>query len=414
MTRFLSASLQAKEPFFQAGIKRLEAANGSPKTDIIVSTEVIRATQNKLRQLGLDPSDTTPQELYHVLQSKIAADDKKLTRTLQTHAAHHVSAEGDVIEGMISVLKELPDSKRCFAIKHSAMKSILKKQVPKKAMKKLGYRSVDSMLKHETPVALLAAAWLIEGPQWQLKLLDQYKRLSPSDFENRSISITRLSFKKWSDLAEDVVGQKKHNVLSFKELGALVFLPLPSQTPVGVVTVSLSLALHALNDIRASSTFLKLCQVRQDFGTIVRNVAAEEAQLSSQLLDQPVPWHLIQRYYARLSQHFREVVFEPHVQLEDMVWHPIEQTLSAIEPTMNFWHDSAHLGVLHKQRAVSLNIVDVALNYCNQVSFEDRVTQHFQQSLGHELLTRYLQHKSVEQSVLRELQPKFATELAIA
>ncbi len=414
MTRFLSASLQAKEPFFQAGIKQLEAANGYPKTDIRVSTEVMLATQNKLRRLGLDPKDTTPQELYHVLQSKIAADDRCLTRTLQTRAATYVSAEGNVIEGMIHALKELPDSKRCFAIKQSVIKSILKKHVPKKAMKKLGYRSVDSMLKHETPVALLAAARLTESAQWQNKLQDHYKRLSPGDFENRSISITQLSFKKWSDLAEEIVSKKKHNVLSFKEMGALVFLPLPSQAPSGVVTISLGLALHDLNEIRASSTFLKLCQVRPDFGTIVRNVVVGEATLSSQLLDQPLSWHLVQRYYARLSQHFREAVFEPHVQLEDMAWHQIEQTLSAIEPNMSFWHDSAHLGVLHKHKAVSMNIIDVALNYCNKLSFESRVSQHFQQSLWHELLLRYLQHKSVEQSVLRELQPKFATELATA
>ncbi len=146
MTRFLSASLQAKEPFFQAGIRRLESANGHPKTDIRISAEVMSASRDKLRQLGLDPKDTTPEELYHVLQSKVAVDDARLTKTLRTMAATHVSAEGNVIEGMIHVLKELPDSKRCFAIKQSVIRSVLKKQVPKKAMKKLGYRSVDSML----------------------------------------------------------------------------------------------------------------------------------------------------------------------------------------------------------------------------------------------------------------------------
>lgn len=414
MTRFLSASLQAKEPFFQAGIRRLESANGHPKTDIRISAEVMTASRDKLRQLGLDPKDTTPEELYHVLQSKVAVDDTRLTRTLQTLAATHVSAEGNVIEGMIHAIKELPDSKRCFAIKQSVARAILKKQVPKKAMKKLGYRSVDSMLKHETPLSIMAAAWLTEGQQWQNKLLDQYKKLKPSDFENRSISITYLSFKKWPDLAEDIVGQKKHNVMSFKELGALIFLPLPTKVPVGAVTVSLSLALHQLNEIRASSTFLKLCQVRGDFGAIVRSVATDEAKLSSQMLEQPVPWHLIQRYYARLTRHFQEAVFEPYVQFEDMVWHPVEQTLSAIEPSMAFWHQTAHLGVLSNYRAVSMNIVDVALNYCNNLPFEKRVTGNYQKSLWHELLHNYLQHKSVEQSVLSELQPKFATELAIA
>ncbi len=200
-------------------------------------------------------------------------------------------------------------------------------------------------------------------------------------------------------MANDVVAHKKHNVMSFKELGALIFLPLPGEVPAGAVTASLSLALHQLNEIRASSTFLKLCQVRPDFGGVVRGVAVDEAKLDSPLLEQSVPWHLVQRYYARLSQHFREAVFEPHVQIEDMAWHPIEQTLSAIEPSMAFWHQTAHLGILHNHRAVSMNIVDVALNYCNHLPFEKRVSRNYQQSLWHELLLRYLRHDSVEQAV---------------
>jgi hypothetical protein len=407
-------SLDAAEPYFRAGIQRLESANHHPKTDIRLSAEVMQETHNKLRALGLDPRDTTPKELYQVLQARIATDDKRLTQSLRTRAALYVSAEGNVIEGMLHALKDSSDSKRCFALKHSVLKSMLKSQPPKKAMKKLGYRSVDSLLKNESAVAVLAGAWLVESVQWQSKLLDQYKKLKPSDFESRSISVTHLQFKKWDNLADEVVVTQKHNVLSFRELGALVLLPLPKQVPPGAVTASLTLALHELNEIRASSTFLKLSQVRHDFGTVVRMVAADQAQLSSQLLDQPVPWHLIQRYYARSMHHFREAVFEPHVQADDITWHPVEQALSAIEPSMAFWHNSAHLGLLHGRHAVSCNVVDVALNYVNQVPFEHRISQYFKYSLWHELLLRYLQHTSVEQSVLHDLQPKLATELALA
>lgn len=414
MTRFLSTSLQAAEPAFRSGIQRLESANLHPKTDIRLSAEVVQATQNKLRQLGLDPHDTTPRELYNVLQSRIVSDDRRLTMSLRTRAALYVSAEGDVIEGMLHALKDSTDTKRCFALKQSVVKSLLKAQPPKKAMKKLGYRSVDSLLKNETGVAIIAAAWLTETAQWQSKLLDQYKKLKPSDFESRSIAITHLRFKKWPQLAEEVVVLQKHNILSFRELGALVLLPLPKAVPAGAVTTSLTLALHELNEIRASSTFLKLSQVRADFGSVVRMVATDQAELSSQVLDQPVPWNLIQQYYARSMHHFREVVFEPHVQADDIVWHPVEQALSAIEPSMAFWHDTAHLGMLHGRHAVSCNIVDVALNYVNRVPFEHRISQYFRSSLWHELLLRYLQHGSVEQSVLQDLQPNMAAELALA
>ncbi len=410
MTRFLSESLGAPEPFFRLGLRRLEAANNNPKTDIRFSTEVLHATKDKLRQLGLDPHDTTAQELYHTLQERIKDDDARLVKTLRTRAAIHVSADGDVVAGMIHVLQELPDSKRCFALKASSLKTLFKKQPPKKAMKQLGYRSLDSCLKHETPVLLLTAAWLCESSAWQNHFREQYKHLKPNDFEDRSITIVRASYKRWPDLAETIVAHNKQNILSFKELGALVLLPFPDNVPGGATTASLALALHELNEIRAGSTFLKLNQVRADFGAVVQAVAAGEPQLSSQILDEPMPWNLIQRYYARLSHHFREAVFEPHIQMEDLAWHPIEKTMTAIEPSMAFWQHSSHLGLLDHTKPVSLNIIDTALNYCNQLPFERRVVQYFQRSLWHELLLRYLQHESVEQSVLTELQPALAYE----
>ncbi|HEY5152513.1 MAG TPA: hypothetical protein VII55_00915 [Candidatus Saccharimonadales bacterium] len=408
----MSESMQAAEPFFRQGLKRLEAANGNPNTDIRFSTEVMQATQTKLKQLGLDPNDTTAEELYHALQERIKADDARLTRTLQTRAATHVSAEADVVAGMIHALKDLPDSKRCFAIKAGALKAIIKQLPPKKAMKQLGYRSLDSFLKHETPVSVLAAAWLSESQQWRQRLLDQYKRLGPGDFEDRSIVLMQLDGRRWHDLAEGTVRQNRHNLLSFRELGALVFLPLSGETPAGTTTASLALALHELNEIRAAGTFLKLCQVRPDFGSLVKTIAGDEAQLASSLLDQPMPWHLVQRYYAQLPRQGGNEAFEPHLRLEDMAWHPVEEALSAIEPAFGFWQQGAHLGLLHDRQPVSLNVVDAALNYCNRLPFERRIVHYFQHSLWQELLLRYLRPEAVEETVMSQLQPQLAEEFA--
>src|SRR4051812_13821290 len=114
MTRFLSESLQAPEPFFRIGLQRLERAGGGPNTDIRLSTEIQQATKAKLLQLGLDPHDTTAQELYRALQERLKADDGLLTKTLRTLAATHISADTDVVAGMVHAIKQLPDSRRCF------------------------------------------------------------------------------------------------------------------------------------------------------------------------------------------------------------------------------------------------------------------------------------------------------------
>jgi hypothetical protein len=409
MTRYLSESLQAIEPAFRNGLHKLETANGHPNTDIRFTAEVRQAAQAKLRELGLDPRDTTAEELYHVLQARIQADDARLTKRLRTLAATHVSAEADVVAGMVHALEQLPDSKRSFALKPSVLKALIKQQPPKKAMKQLGYRSLDSFLKHESPALILTAAWLSESMSWRQRFIGQYDMLKASDFEDRKIALLRPQSPRWHQLARSVVAQQQHNLLAFKELGAMIFLPLPQDAPAGTTTASLALALHDMNEIRAAGTFLKLCQVRPDFGRLVRESTASEPQLQARQLDRPVPWHLIQRHYAESPTESSEA-FEPHVRLEDIAWHPIEQTMAAIEPSLKFWQDTAHLGLLRQGQVVSLNLIDSALNFCNQLPFEQRAAHYFRNSLWNELLLRYLHHSAVEQTIADELQPQFAME----
>ena len=413
MTRFLSESLTAPEPRFGLGLRRLERANGNPSADIRLTVEVQRATRLKLVELGLHPIDTTAPELYHALQARVKLDDARLTTRLRTIAATYISAEADVVAGMVHALQTAPLPKNCFALKAASLRNIIKKFPPKKAMKQLGYRSLPSMLKHESAATILTAAVLTEPANWYRNVIEAYKHLKPVDFENRPIAILHPTTSKWQALATSDVAKHRHNILSFPELGAIVLLPLPDERPAGAVTASLVLALHALNEVRASSTYLKLCQVRPDFGHVVAAVAVSRPQLQAGLLDQSVPWHLVQRYYARMQQFFNEELFAPHIQLEDLSWHNIEDILIHIEPSLKFWQGSAHLGIVHNRQPVSLNIVDVALNYCNRLPFDHRSFEHFQRSLWQELSLGYLQPQKIEQAVLSVLQPQFAPERAL-
>ena len=414
MTRFLSESLQAPEPFFRLHLRRLERAHGNPSADIHLTSAIYKATAAKIKLLGLDPADTTAQELYVALKARMTADDARLTKCLRTTAATHVSAEAEVVAGMAHALRTLPVNMSCLALKATAFKRLLKTQPPKKVMKSLGYRSVDSMVKQEAAAAILAAALICEAPGWHRNLLEKYKKLTPRDFENRQLTIVHPNTKRWQRLTTEHVAARRHNILEFSELGAIVLLPLPQSAPNGVVTASLALALHALNDVRASSTYLKLCQVRPDFGLIVQQIARSEPQLQTSLLDRQVPWQVIQRFYARLQEHFSDELFEPHIRREDLSWHGVEEAMSHIDPNLQFWHNSQHLAVLHNRRAVSLNIVDCALNLCNKLTFDQRLSGHFQKSLWNELLLKYLKPDVVERTVLAELrpQPAFATVTA--
>ncbi|HSX33840.1 MAG TPA: hypothetical protein VLF91_05900 [Candidatus Saccharimonadales bacterium] len=410
MTQFLSRALGAVEPIFSQGIQQLERAAGQPSADIRLTTEVTAALRTKIAELGLDPRDTTGAELYSALQRRLEQDEATIRQ--QLHIEANASADS-IVRTVQQFLAKHDMPKKCFALKASASKRLLKKKLPKNAMKLLGYRSVDSMLKHETPASLYAAAAIAEPPAWHQSFRAQYDKLSPSDFEMRDIVMVRPFTKHWDTLAAGFVRQHKHSVLAYPELGAVVLLPVQTQVD-GLATTLLLLVLEELNIIRAHSSYAKLQQVQPNFGAIMRRSSLAEPYTSAQLAGQPVPWRTIQRFYASSTDHAHQDIFEPHVQRDDLEWYRGERALAAIAPVLKFWEDTAHLGMLAEDGSVvSCNVLDVALNYCNHLDFADRVVHFMRDNLWHELMMRYLHQGNLESAVRQQIAAELEQPLAL-
>lgn len=406
MTRVLSELLGASELTFQRFLLKLEAASGHNGADIRLSTEVERQTRAKLKELGLDPNDTTGSELYEALNQKVRSDNQRLVDSLHRQFGNSTDDNTLVAQAMLA----LPISKNCFSLQISVAKKLLSQQPPKRTMKMLNYRSFDSMLRREQVVSIFGAAWILESSTWRKAMLDHYKKLKPSDFELRQIQIYTPNSKYWQKLTAEIISQNRHNILSLKEFGSLVLLPLPEDKPPASLMATLVTSLHAMNEIRSSSTFLKLCQVKADFGKLVQTVVMDEPLLFAELLDQSVPWQIIQRYYSRFSDRFRSELFEPQVQQEDLIWHSVEKAICRLEPSLSFWRQTSNLGYLDEHRPISLNLIDAVLNYCNHLSYSDRLVHYLKSNLWHELMIRYLKHEKVEQAVLSNLQSQLIEE----
>ena len=395
---------------FGQSIEELERASGRPSADIRLTTEIMQKTREKLAQLGLDPSDTTGPELYSALHERLRQDETQLRTTLNINAQ---APANEVLSRIQQFLTEHDMPKNCFALKAIAAKRMLKKKIPKATMKALGYRSVDSMLKHEPIAQIYALAFMAEPATWQRAYRAMYAKLQPSDFETREISILSPQSKRWIDASRLYVPQARHNIASFQELGAVVLLPL-EQAVDGLALTTLLLVLHYLNDIRAYSSFTKLQQVKTNFGESIAKTADSEPYTSAHLANQPVSWRMIQRYYGRFMHEYHPEVFEPHVQPEDLAWHDAEDVLVAIEPTLAFWQDTAGLCVLHDGEPVSMNMLDVALSYCNHLSFADRIVHFVRDRIWHELMMRYLNQENLEAAVTEQLSNELVDREALA
>jgi hypothetical protein len=407
MTRLLAGLLGATEPEFRAGIRSLERSNGDPKADIRLSSQMHLQLHDKLKQLSLDPHDTTGPELYNALGQRLVRDEQVLERTLHKAAAQ----VSDPVALVAHSLRSLPLADSCFALKASVAKRLLKAANPRRTMKALGYRSLDSMLKHEPVALLFTAAYMSEASAWNQKLLASYKKLQPSDFEIRPIAIEQPTAERWQKFSKTVIARQKHHIFSFPELASVVMLPLPAARPPLITLTTTVLAVRAITDIQAASTFLKLQQVKPAFGAAVERLATEEPLVNASFFGRSVPWQLIQRYYAHPSRAAMSLasMFEPHVGAEDLVWRPVETVLAHLEPSLAFWQGTAHLGLLHGGQPVSCNILDALLSHCNKLPFEQRVAHYLQTSLWHELMLRYFNHDKIEAALTAELQPAVAT-----
>ena len=421
MTRILSQLLGAAEPAFQLGLKQLERASGEAGEDIKLTTEIIHGMQSRLRSLGLDPRDTTGRELYGALMQRVHEDGQILQSLLGGQDGVD-SQSMTRIERFVAGL-DLP--KEVFGLKSLAAKKILRQYPPKKAMKQLGYRSAESMLKHEHVAALFAAAHVVESANWHKQVLTAYKKLSPGDFESRPVHVLAPAGGRWEKLAAAYVLRAKHNIIAFRELGAVILLPMPAARLLPAASLAATLlTIQAISDIRTSSTYLKLHQVRGDFGSIVVGLAKGEPLTKAEIGGALLPWKLVHRYFSKHPEAYNADLFEPHVHREDLHWQPAEDALAAVHPRFAFWQGAAPLGLLaqadravvtgsgvkHQGDMVSLNLIDSVLNFCNALPYERRFVRYARDHIWHELMLRYMHQSGIERSVHDQLNRELVGE----
>ena len=400
MATILRDLLDATEPVFSLGLRQLEQASGHPGTDARLIGEIAEKMRHGTEALGLDPHDTTGHELYGGLMSRIAADNLRVTKLIGGTDPDDVKA---MVPLMVSAVENMKINRSAWVLKRSVAKKLLTQMPPKKLMKHLGYRSIDSMLKHENIDEIYTALRFSEGGEWLQKYNELFKTIKPSDFETRDISIVVMDHDKYVDLATHFVEKKLHNITHTKEMGVIVVVPMHTDRMKGITLKSLPLMFHYINEIRLYSSFFKLKQVNPHFGaTVVETLNADPGK-ASQMAGQHVHWRVIQRYFGKLKDEAHPEAFQPHVQPEDLHWRHAEDMLAQLDPEMAFWQEKDYIGRLYDGLPVTFNLMDVSLGYSNGEPYESRYVYHFRESLWNEIFMRYMGHKNLEDQILKQL-----------
>lgn len=411
MAKILRDLLDAEEPLFSISLRQLEAASGKKGIDVRLIAELASKMRQAAEALGLDSGDVTGREYYQALLSRIKADNDRVTRLIGGTDPDDVR---QMVPLMVAAVNAMDINRRVWVLKHSVAKRLLQSMPPKRLMQHLGYKSIDSLLKHEDIDEIYTALRFSEGGDWLNQYNELFKTVKPSDFESRDIRIIVMDHDKYVDLAEKFVHKKLHNITHTKEMGTIVVVPMHQERMKGITLKSLPLIFHYINEVRLYSAFFKLKQVNKHFGqTIVETLIADLGNASN-MAGQNVHWRVIQRYFGKLRDESHPEAFEPHVHPEDLHWRRAEEMLAQLDPEMSFWLDKDYVGQIYDSQPLTLNLMDVSLSYSNGNGYNSRLYYHFRESLWNEIFMRYMGEKNLEDQILNQLDNNLIAPEAIS
>ncbi len=383
---------------FSMAIQQLEQVSGNSSVDVRLTAEIVGKVHMKIRALGLDPRDTTGPELYRALVNLLKQHDDFLARRIGIEDSHDAD---EVLRRISEAIPALNVARKAWVMKPAVAKRLIKQTPPKKVMKQLGYRSIDSLVKRESVHELFAAMRFLESKEWLDKFIAKYKDLKPSDFENRQIELVRMDVEKWGESAMDFVHTNRQNITHLKELGVIAILPLPIKRMSGLTIITLPLILHYINEIRVYATFFKSQQTKSGFAkTIIETLVSDPGKHVS-VAGHHIHWRVIHRHLGSKNATIADL-FEPHVETEDLIWRKTEETLYRLEPALHFWFDMEYVGVIFDDRPVSFNLMDVAISYVNNLPYGSQAVHHMRQNIWNEVYLRYVREQAVERQVARQ------------
>lgn len=402
MSKFLRDLLDATEPTFSLSLKKLEELSGHHSVDNSLSAEIIQKSQAAVRGLGLDPADTTSRELFHALENKVRDHNIHLAKSLGTSEDAPIK---EIVPKLVDAVEKSDVPRRCWVLKKSVAKELLRAMPPKVMMKKLGYRSIESMFKNENFSEIYAGLRFSEGPEW-LNSYDELfeKSVQPSNFEVRNIEIVVMDHDKWVDMAEGFVKKKLHNVTHTKELGVIIVVPMRQAHMKGLTLKTLPLLFHYINEIRLYSAFFKLKSTAPHFGKTISDTLIADVSSGAVMAGYNIHWRVIQRYLGRHKEDREAEAFEPHVQPEDLHWRKAEESLFKLDNELKFWQDMDYVATIGDDGdPVAFNLFDVSFAYSNGEKFAGRYYYHMRESLWNEIFIRYMGKGMLAQQILEQL-----------
>lgn len=377
----LAHILQKDEAEIRRIIERLEAFCGGPNEDIRLFNEVNNHAKSKLKSLGLDENDTTAAELEAALTKRLEKDMEKFQQAVLGSEIKSSDQLNKLLVDLVSVL--LPST---WALKKNSAKHILENTPPKKVMKLLGYRSINSMLKREEVSKLYALASVIESKAWQSNFWKNHTKLTATDFEKRQIELHAMPAGTWGDMH-----QKAGLVSCILPLGTAILWPMP-RASLSKGLYAAVLILEATECLKHYSSAIKLEQMNPDFGQKILELMVVQPPSPLKIDEHSLNWHSLHKHCGLRPDENLSQMFDGVFEADD--FHPwsISRQMAKLHPTFSWWAENESLAWHIGAQTISLNLQD---NVARHLGLAE--ASSWARNLWSELICRYLHHQTLDQ-----------------
>ena len=346
-------------------IGRLESLCGSPSEDLRLISQIKSSAVKKISELGLDPHYVNCHEVTSALRHKLNDDMQLLSKAI-------IHAE----IGLIDYLSKITDGEEVLCLKKSTAKQLLREHPPKKIMKSLGYRSVDSMLKRENINELFAAAPLIESSRWQAAFWAKHEKLTIADFEYRQIEFVQMPAERWRHLTP-TTGLAS----CLLQLGVVAIWPHKSSS-----LIKLAPCFDAIRIIRLYHLAIKFEGFSPIFGRKVISLMDGKFHSPVCIESLPLPWSALASIYRSASPDSITQAFGPQWQPADFNVVSPAARLASIHPAFCWWAENDDLVTVVDGQKVSFNLTDVLIGSLKNCHSYSQGASHLFDSL----ISRYL------------------------
>lgn len=376
-----------------SALESMNATIDAHAHDVQLLGDIAQKSALLKQALRLDPLDTTSYELYVGLRQMVVKDNERVAKAI---GILHPNAVSEATLLIIKALQAAYSHQTVYVPKQTVVKGLLKKNSPSVVMKLLHYRSIDSMLKHESPSRIVTLARYLETEVWNQRHRSLLAALTPQDFELRAIDIV------WLDKAVLVEAlastrSRHHFVLHAKEAGCVAIAPTAEKVINGYTIRTISLMIHYIQELQYISTYAKTMATESTFGALYAEAIVHTHDAHFVLSDHPTHWRALHKavHLAQIAE-----VFPPHIQEKEWQTQHANDQLHTFNDLVTFWRGNGYV-ITGDDQPVSANIIDLAIDESYGHAHGQHTLTYGRRELEQELLSRYLSEPRIHTVVLK-------------